>query len=234
MKKYWFLIPCVLLVFSACRSEHGHSHGEKHEGHHEKHKHKGANHHMHQSSVEDLIEKFESPERDDYQKPDFVMEYLGDLKGLRVMEIGSGSGYFTARLAQAGATVIAGDVDDEFLSYLKNKLSENGLDSLPIELKKLPYDSPKLKSESVDKVFLVNTYHHIENRSSYFAEVRDGLKLDGELIIVDFFKKEAPFGPPKEHKISINQVIEELQAAGFTAFEKEMDLLPYQYIVKAK
>ena len=47
---------------------------------------------MHQTPVEELVERFESPDRDAYQKPERVLEYLGDLNGKTVMVIGAGSG----------------------------------------------------------------------------------------------------------------------------------------------
>ena len=84
-------------------------------------------------------------------------------------------------------------------------------------------------------VLIVNTYHHIENRSDYFAKVKKGLTSEGELVIIDFFKTEdIPVGPPVEHKLSMDQVVAELKKAGFTSFEVVVDLLPYQYIIKAK
>lgn len=43
-----------------------------------------------------------------------MLAYLGNLEGKKVVDIGAGSGYFSFRLAAAGAAVIAADVNDEF------------------------------------------------------------------------------------------------------------------------
>ena len=197
------------------------------------HHNKGAaNEYMHKSSVEELIERFESEERDAYQQPEKVLEYLGAISGKKIMDIGAGSGYFSVRLAAKDAEVIAADVNEEFLSFIEQRIAKENLEN--IELRKIPYDSPSLEKVEVDMVLVVNTYHHIENRSAYFAKVRQGLRTDGELVIIDFFKADAPVGPPMDHKISIDQVIAELKAAGYTTFEAKVDLLPYQYILKAK
>ena len=83
-------------------------------------------------------------------------------------------------------------------------------------------------------VFIVNTYHHIENRSDYFKKVKKGIKDDGELIIIDFFKVESPIGPPLDHKLSMDVVVTELKKAGYSSFEVNVELLPYQYIIRAK
>ena len=187
---------------------------------------------MHRSSVEDLIERFESPERDAYQHPQKVVEYLGDIQGKTIMDIGAGSGYFSVRLAEQGATVIAADVDDEFQEFLKNRIKENQLKN--IQTRKIPYDSPGLQEEEADMVLIVNTYHHIENRSEYFSKVKKGTKANGELVVVDFFKTDLPVGPPVDHKLSMDTVVSELKEAGYTSFDINVDLLPYQYIIQAR
>ncbi|HHP7242830.1 MAG TPA: class I SAM-dependent methyltransferase [Cyclobacteriaceae bacterium] len=196
------------------------------------HQYQSANEYMHQSSQEDLIERFESPERDAYQQPEKVLKYLGKLKGKTIMDIGAGSGYFSVKLATKGANVIAADVNDGFLDYIKNRIENNNLKN--IELRKIPYDDPSINKDEVDMVLIVNTYHHIDNRSEYFKKVKRGIKKDGELIIIDFFKSDLPVGPPDDHKVSIDEVIAELKNSGYESFMIEVDLLPYQYIIKAK
>ncbi|MEM1135635.1 MAG: class I SAM-dependent methyltransferase [Bacteroidota bacterium] len=204
--------------------EHAHrGHGDSHNG--------SANEYMHQSSVEDLIKRFESPDRDKYQQPEKVLNHLGDIDGKTIMDIGAGSGYFSVKLANKGAKVIAADVDDEFQAFIKKRIEEENLKN--IELRKIPYDSPALKENEVDIVFIVNTYHHIENRSDYFSKVKKGLNENGELVIVDFFKSEIPVGPPVNHKVSIDEIIAELKEANYSSFEVEVNLLPYQFIIKA-
>ena len=212
---------------TAQKKEHGHEHHENKEP-----KHGAANEHMHRSSVKDLIERFESPERDSYQHPQKVLEYLGDIEGQTIMDIGAGSGYFSVKLAEKGAKVIAADVDDEFQEFLKNRIEKNDLKD--IEIRKIPYDSPGLKEKEADKVLIVNTYHHIENRPEYFGKVKMGTKTDGELVIIDFYKSEMPVGPPLNHKLSIDEVVNELKQAGYTSFGINVELLPYQYIIRAK
>lgn len=193
---------------------------------------KTANEYMHRSPTDDLIKRFESPERDAYQKPEKVLGFLGNVADKKIIDIGSGSGYFSVKLAAHGAKVIAADVSDEFQNALKKRIEEYDLKN--IELRKIPYDNPKLADQEVDMVLIVNTYHHIEDRGTYFSKVKKGTKEKGELVIIDFFKTDVPVGPPTNHKISIDQVIAELKEAGYNNFEVNVDLLPYQYIIKAQ
>ena len=244
--KQLLLAATLVLAFTACKESnkqngnHEDNHEKKqeteqHKDHHGKHHDmdstKTANDYMHQSNTKDLIKRFESPERDAYQKPEKVLEYLGDIKDKKIMDIGAGSGYFSVKLAEKGAKVIAADVSDEFQSALKQRIEDDNLEN--IELRKIPYDSPNLADNEVDMVLIVNTYHHIENRIEYFSKVKKGIKTDGELIIIDFFKKEIPVGPPVDHKIDLETVKRELEKAGYT-LEVNVDLLPYQFIIRAK
>lgn len=190
-----------------------------------------ANEYMHQSEVKDLVARFESPERDAYQKPEKVIEFLGEISGKTIMDIGAGSGYFSVKLAREGARVIAADVNDEFQALLKERIKNEKVENLTT--RKIPYDAPGLEREEVDMVLIVNTYHHIENRPDYFSKVKKGLKDNGQLVIIDFFDADIPVGP-RHHKISIDTVISELKEAGYTYFEVEVNLLPYQYIITSK
>ena len=237
--KHFFLSTALLFALVSCGQQkkqdktHDAEHKTEQDGnHHSEHSGKSANDHMHKSSTQDLVNSFESPERDAYQKPEKVLSYLGDLEGKRIMDIGSGSGYFSVKLAEKGAHVIAADVDDEFQASLKKRIKDNDLQN--IELRKIPFDSPDLGDGEVDKVLIVNTYHHIDNRVDYFAKVKKGIKADGELVVIDFFKKELPVGPPVNHKIDLETVKEELKKAGYTQLDINVELLPYQFIVRAK
>lgn len=187
---------------------------------------------MHQASIEELVQMYESKERDEYQQPEKVLAYMGDLSGKKIMDIGAGSGYFSVKFAEAGAQVIAADVDTGFQNYLQKRIAKDQLEH--IELRLLPYNSPKIDKQEVDWVFISNTYQYIDDRIAYFKAVKKGLKEGGQLLIIDFFKKELPIGPAMDHKIEKEQVLEELKAAGFVNFELKEELLPYQYVIKAK
>lgn len=223
--KYLATTALAAFIFTASIAQehhHGHKHGAGH----------AANEHMHQSSTAELISRFESPERDAYQQPDKVVAWLGKIKGKTIMDIGAGSGYFSVRLAEAGARVIAADVNDEFQAFVQRRIQENNLNN--ISTRKIPFDGPGLQAAEVDMVLMVNTYHHIDHRPDYFAKVRKGTKSGGRLVIIDFFKTDLPVGPGKDHKTSIDEVITELRQAGYSNFTVEVSLLPYQYLIQAR
>ncbi|MGI9545342.1 MAG: class I SAM-dependent methyltransferase [Cyclobacteriaceae bacterium] len=205
-------------------------------GQHKQHGGNEANKYMHKRSFEELTERFEDKSRDQWQKPEQVIALMGDIKGKTVVDLGAGTGYFAFKLADHGAKVIAADVDDDFQNFIKVKKEELKFNDDQISLKKIPFDSPELVAGQTDVVLIVNTYHHIEDRVPYFKEILDGLTDDGYLMNVDFIKKEfkeSVPGPPMAHRISKEQVIEELKKSGFARFEVDTDLLPFQYVIRA-
>jgi cyclopropane fatty-acyl-phospholipid synthase-like methyltransferase len=91
-------------------------------------------------------------------------------------------------------------------------------------------DDPLLP-EPVDRVLMVNTYHHVQGREAYFGGVAGSLPPGGRLVIVDFEMGELPKGPPDAMKIPPDQVREEMREAGWELVEEIHDALPYQYIL---
>ena len=201
--------------------------------HHRHEDHNQANKHMHKRSFEDLVKSFESEDRAKWQKPAEVIKKLGNLQDKKVMDIGSGTGYFSFRLADQGAQVIAADVNEQFQHYIEQQKEKKNLTDHQIVTRKVPYDSPSMQANEVDYALIVNTSHHVENRVTFFKKVWVGLKPGGKLLVVDFKKEETPSGPPLRMRLTAEEVKKELTEAGFTNFSTDAALLPYQYIVLA-
>ena len=176
------------------------------------------------------IRNLESPSRQEWQKPDQVVERLQLKSGQRVAEIGSGSGYFVVRFARAvgeAGKVYAVDIDPDMLNYLRWRAEKEELPN--IELVRATPDDPKLAGSSVDMVFLCNTIHHIENRDRYYPYITRALREGGRLVIVDFYNRPLPVPSPRV-KIPRSDMIKEIEQAGFHLVE-EYDFLPHQYFL---
>jgi SAM-dependent methyltransferase len=196
--------------------------------------HDHVNDHMNARSFEELVRQFESPERSAYQQPEKVIQLLGDIATDTIMDLGAGTGYFTFKMAMQNAYVIAADADQRFLSFIEEKRYKLALPESILETRKVPYDDPMLDSAEVHKVLVVNTYHHINDRPAYFNKVFKGIKENGALYIIDFKKKADQYGPPEEMRVPANQVVSELEQAGFEAIELNDTLLEHQFIVTAR
>jgi ubiquinone/menaquinone biosynthesis C-methylase UbiE len=174
---------------------------------------------------------FDAPDRDDWQKPALVIEGLALKPGMVVADLGAGTGYFESHLAKAvgpGGLVLAIDPEPEMLRYLGRRAVKEDLGNV-LPILGLP-DQPFLPRDRVDRVLVVDTYHHIDDRLAYFGRLRRTLARDGQVVIVDFHKRPLPVGPPPEHKIERQVVVDEMVQAGYRLAD-EKTTLPYQYFL---
>lgn len=187
--------------------------------------------HTHQHSFRDA-EKwshvFDDPKRDAWQKPHEVIQALALAPDARVADLGAGTGYFAARLANMlpGGRVYAVDVEQDMVRYLEARAQREGLRNI-VSVKGEP-DDPRLP-EKVDLILLVDVYHHIGDRTSYFRRLREALRPGGRIAVVDF-KLDSPAGPPRAARIAPEAVRTEMQAAGYSV-AAEHSFLPYQYFL---
>jgi predicted RNA methylase len=177
---------------------------------------------------------YENPDRVIWQKPDLVIEQLGNVQGKVVADLGAGTGYFSRRIAYKGARVIAIDIDPHAIRWMEDQRAK-----FPPELQKRleirqaePHD-PHLRPGEVDIVLLVNTYSFIEDRINYFTRLKDAIRTSGQIVIIDFKKQDTPFGPPVEERVDVADVEKELEAAGYSILKRDKESLQYQYIIKA-
>lgn len=219
-----------LIILLGCQSNNEHNHHESKEGH--EHKHGHANHHMNKTSFEDLVKNFESADRNEWQKPDEVIRFLGDLKNKTIIDIGAGTGYFEFKMNEPSAKIIAADVDERFIKFIDERIVSEKKTN--ISSRKAEYEKPPVSEKEADIVFMVDVYHHIENRKDYFSMVKKGLKSNGEMIIVDFKKGDFEYGPPNDMKIEPQIVINEMKLAGFNLVAQDTTTLKYQYLLKFK
>lgn len=178
-------------------------------------------------SADEYAKVLESPERDAWQQPHKVIQALALRKDEAVADIGAGSGYFTRRLAHHAAKVYAADVDPKLLEKTTASSPAN------VETILATPDDPRLPPAGIDTIFICDVLHHIEGRPAYYAKLKSSLKPGGRIVIVDFYKKKLPVGPPPEMKLSPEQVKNEFTAAGF-ALAKSHGFLPYQYFLEFK
>ncbi len=181
------------------------------------------------ADAERWARRFEDPTRDAWQRPDYVLKVLHLQPDDVVADIGAATGYFPVRFARAvpQGTVYGLDVEPEMVEYLNNRAAAEALGNLHAVL--TPPDRAALP-EPVDAVFVCNTYHHITDRVAYFRQLRQHLRADARLMIVDYYRRPLPVGPPVAHKIAADEVIGELTAAGYHLVTHD-ETLDYQYIL---
>jgi len=179
-------------------------------------------HQHHPPSSEEYAKVLEDPSRDEWQKPHDVVMALNLSSTDTIADIGAGTGYFARRFARHAGKVYAVDIDDKLLSMIRAKAPANLHTVLAAP------DDPRLPAASIDTIFFCDVLHHIENRPAYYEKLAKALKPGGRIVVIDFYKKDLPVGPPAAMKLSDEEVIAELQTAGF-GLAKRLEFLPYQY-----
>jgi cyclopropane fatty-acyl-phospholipid synthase-like methyltransferase len=187
-------------------------------------------HRLHQDSKA-YIAFLEDPKRDAYQKPMEVITALGLKEGEVIADIGAGSGYFTFRFAHhvgEKGRVFAVDVSPDMILFMNRRIRDLKLKNVTTIL--AAPDDPFLADASVDRIFICEVWHHIENQQSYLALLKRMLKPGGQVIMVDFQKRELPIGPPVSMKIAREDLLRQMESAGFYLV-REHSFLPYQYFL---
>jgi SAM-dependent methyltransferase len=149
---------------------------------------------------------------------------------MTVADLGAGTGYFIPHLSPAvGPTgrVLALDVEPNMVAHMQERIAEANLDN--VEARQVPTDAPGLGPATVDRILIVDTWHHIADRGAYAAHLRDALRPGGFVLVVDF-KADAPHGPPPAMRLPPARVAAELQEAGLQT-EIDTDALAYQYLI---
>ena len=211
---------------------HGHEHGHGAKaGHHGDHQHhKGVHHDF--SDADRWFRIFEGEERDEFQKPDHVVALMELQPGMTVADVGAGTGYFLPYLSAAvgpDGRVLGLDPEANLVHFMQERGKKEGWTN--VEARQIPLDTPNLEASSANRILLVNTWHHIDDRDRYSAKLQQALAPGGRVIVVDY-TKESPRGPSVEHRLPAQRVVEELEAGGLEAKVLEEDL-PWQYVVVA-
>ena len=153
--------------------------------------------------------RYQEPDRYTWQSPERVIKALELKPGMKVADLGSGTGYFTFRLAEAvGATgkVFAIDIDEAMNASVDKQAVAKQMENVQTIL---GVEHDPLIPEKVDLIFSVNAYHHLKDRTTYFRNAARYLKPGGRIAIIDF--REGAF----RHFTPRAILLEEFKAAGY-------------------
>jgi SAM-dependent methyltransferase len=173
----------------------------------------------------------ERSEREAEEEPDKALDALGNLAGLTVADVGAGSEYFTVRLsARVGSKgrVYATDLQPEMLKMLAARLAREQVPN--VTLVPGAVDDPRLPASAVDLILMVDVYHEFSEPQKMLRGLRNALKPEGRLVLLEY-RKEDPAVPIRfEHKMSVAEARMELEAEGFR-FSTVDARLPRQHIL---
>jgi ubiquinone/menaquinone biosynthesis C-methylase UbiE len=140
--------------------------------------------------------------RDRLGEAEEVMELAEVKPGMSVADVGAGEGYYTVRLARVvgpKGRVLAEDILPDVRDSLSDRVQRESLDNVAVKLG--APDNPMLPAHSFDRVFLVHMYHEVESPYAFLWHLRDGVKPDGLVVVVDSNRAVKQHGiPPAQLK----------------------------------
>lgn len=147
--------------------------------------------------------------RDRVGEAEAVMQLAGIAPGMSVADIGAGEGYYTVRLSPmvgARGRVLAQDIVPATRDRLAQRVQRENLQNVSVRLGVSA--DPKLPARSFDRIFMVHMYHEVTEPYEFLWHLRDGLKKDGLVIVVDADR------PVRRHGMPPAQLACELHAVG--------------------
>ena len=173
----------------------------------------------------------ERPEREEEENPDLAIEALGLKPGMNVADVGAGTGYMSIRMARKVAPsgrVYANDLQPEMLDRLEKNAAAAKVTNIQAVVGTA--EGTNLPKGKLDLVLLVDVYHEFSEPQKMLRDLRDTLKPDGRLVLVEY-RGEDPAVPIRaEHKMTVAQVKTELEAEGFV-LGPVIETLPRQHIL---
>jgi ubiquinone/menaquinone biosynthesis C-methylase UbiE len=124
--------------------------------------------------------------------------------------------------------VIGEDIQDGMIRLMKKNIEDRKLKN--VELILGTATDPKLPAKALDLVLMVDVYHEFSEPVTMMKHIKDALKPDGRVVLVEF-RKEDPNVPIQPlHKMSVQDVRSELEPMGFR-FQRSIEFLPWQHIL---
>lgn len=173
----------------------------------------------------------ERSEREMEEEPDKALDAIRLARGSTVADVGAGSGYVTVRMASRvgpEGKVFAVDIQPEMLDLLRERLLRERLANVTLVLGAI--DDPKLPTSTIDLILMVDVYHEFSEPQKMLRRMREALKPDGRLVLLEY-RKEDPTVPIRfEHKMTVAEAKLEVEAEGFTLSRVD-EVLPRQHIL---
>jgi ubiquinone/menaquinone biosynthesis C-methylase UbiE/mono/diheme cytochrome c family protein len=172
---------------------------------------------------------FDRPNRDQEERPGVLIDALAIQPGAVIADIGSGTGYFTWRLAEKtgpGGRVYAIDIQQEMLDLTRQAVERRKVQN--VEYRLAPGAELGLPDRSVDLAFVAYAYHEFADPDAMLASIRRALKPGGRMVVLEYAKESnvAPASPL--HRMSFEEIRREIEPRGFVV-DQLLDFLPVQH-----
>jgi 2-polyprenyl-3-methyl-5-hydroxy-6-metoxy-1,4-benzoquinol methylase len=172
----------------------------------------------------------EGPDRDQWQKPDQIMDALLIAEGSKVAEIGAAGGWFTTRLARRvgpNGKVYAEDIQSEMLEVIRRRMQHENLTNV---VRVLGTSKDPGLPGGLDAVLIVEVFREMDDPVELLKKVARSLKPQGRVGIVDFTPGGGGPGPAPEERVSPEVEIRTAEAAGLQLIKRE-EVPPFMFLL---
>lgn len=173
----------------------------------------------------------ERPERKEEERPDLVLAALDLKPGMKVADIGAGSGYYSSRMAERvgpGGVVYAVDVQPEMIEILRLQMKQQHVTNVTPVLG--TETDPKLPEGALDLAIMVDVYHELAYPYEMLAAIVKSIKPGGRVVFIEF-RGDDPKVPIKAvHTMTEAQVRKEA-AVQPLEWMKTVGGLPWQQVI---
>jgi ubiquinone/menaquinone biosynthesis C-methylase UbiE len=91
-------------------------------------------------------------------------------------------------------------------------------------------DDPKLPRAQIDLILLVDVYHEFSEPQKMLDRMREALKPDGRLVLLEYRAEDPQVPIRPEHKMTVAQVKAEVEPEGYR-LDRVLETLPRQHIL---
>jgi SAM-dependent methyltransferase len=170
-------------------------------------------------------------ERNREENTELSLKLIEVRPGSVVADIGAGSGYYSTRMARLvgpAGRVYAVDIQQAMLEILRDRMARERLTNIePV----LGSDTdPRLPRAAVDLVIMVDVYHEFSQPQVMLRRIREALKPDGRLVLLEYRGEDPRVPILPLHKTTVAQARTEVEAEGFTLATVKEDL-PWQHVL---
>lgn len=220
MKQFLLIASSFMFIFSSCGENQSANETEPQES---------------SPIAEDPTDNIaETDERESWLKPHILInQWANHLPGKTIMEYGAKDGFWVYRLAEQGAHIIAADTDASRLAKIKEGAEKRGLQGM-VTTRLITGWDPELATQEVDLVMMFDVFSSLPNREEVAQKIGRGLKPEGQLVIIEWLPEQTPHGPPVLERLNGDEIMSEMEAAGYNDVAVSTDFIPEHWVMAAQ
>ncbi|HQW07182.1 MAG: hypothetical protein IPH05_04315 [Flavobacteriales bacterium] len=173
-------------------------------------------------------------ERDAWQKPQIILELMGnDLRGRKVADLKAGDGYFTFKMIEVGANVIAIDDDPANIALIEARKKELNLGDDRLQVRLVKLGETGLAPDEVEVCVMIHGFVRIPNKLEFITQVYNATQEPKPFFLVEWLNSATPIGPPMSDRMSSEKIMDEIGMVGYTDIGAYSAKIPYQVFLFA-